>query len=110
MEKWKRREPGRVTQTIPRRPLSEPCPASFAQRRLWFLHQLDPDSSAYTITVAFRFAGTLDRGALEHSLRAIIEREVATLGSDKTDRAALAALFGEVALRLTNEFKIPGDR
>ncbi len=43
-------------------------------------------------------------------LRAIIEREVATLGSDKTDRAALAALFGEVALRLTNEFKIPGDR
>lgn len=42
-------------------------------------------------------------------LRAIIEREVATLGSDKTDRAALAALFGEVALRLTNEFKIPGD-
>lgn len=43
-------------------------------------------------------------------LRAIIEREVAALGNDKTDRAALAALFGEVALRLTNEFKIPGDR
>ena len=43
-------------------------------------------------------------------LRAIIEREVAALGNDKTDRAALAGLFSEVALRLTNEFKIPGDR
>lgn len=42
-------------------------------------------------------------------LTALIEREVAALGNDKTDRAALAALFSEVALRLTNEFKIPGD-
>ena len=42
-------------------------------------------------------------------LRALLEREVAALGSDKTDRAALAALFNEVALRLTNEFRIPGD-
>ena len=42
-------------------------------------------------------------------LRALLEREVAALGSDKTDRAALAALFSEVALRLTNEFRIPGD-
>ncbi|HEX8069956.1 MAG TPA: hypothetical protein VF546_08395 [Pyrinomonadaceae bacterium] len=42
-------------------------------------------------------------------LVARIEREVAALGHDKTDRAALAALFGEVALRLTNEFRIPGD-
>ncbi len=42
-------------------------------------------------------------------LTALIEREVAALSNDKTDRAALAALFSEVALRLTNEFKIPGD-
>lgn len=43
-------------------------------------------------------------------LAALVEREVAALSSDKTDRAALAGLFSEVALRLTNEFKIPGDR
>lgn len=42
-------------------------------------------------------------------LVALVEREVAALGNDKTDRAALASLFNEVALRLTNEFKIPGD-
>jgi DNA anti-recombination protein RmuC len=42
-------------------------------------------------------------------LSAIIEREAAELGNDKTDRSALAALFTEVALRLNGEFKIPGD-
>ena len=41
-------------------------------------------------------------------LVALVEREVAALGNDKTDRASLAALFNEVALRLNNEFKIPG--
>lgn len=42
-------------------------------------------------------------------LAAMLEREVAELGHDKTDRASLASLFTEVALRLNNEFKIPGD-
>ena len=42
-------------------------------------------------------------------LRALLEREVAALGNDKTDRAALASLFTEVALRLSNEFSLPGD-
>jgi hypothetical protein len=39
----------------------------------------------------------------------MLAREVAELSRDKTDRAALAALFSEVALRLSDEFKIPGD-
>lgn len=42
-------------------------------------------------------------------LSAMLEREAAVLRNDKTDRSALAALFTEVALRLNNEFKIPGD-
>ncbi len=42
-------------------------------------------------------------------LSAMLEREAAELRNDKTDRSALAALFTEVALRLNNEFKIPGD-
>ena len=39
----------------------------------------------------------------------MLAREVAELSRDKTDRSALAALFSEVALRLNDEFKIPGD-
>ncbi|MGB7924954.1 MAG: hypothetical protein WCF57_17065 [Pyrinomonadaceae bacterium] len=42
-------------------------------------------------------------------ISAMLAREVAELGRDKTDRAALAALFSEVALRLSDDFKIPGD-
>jgi DNA anti-recombination protein RmuC len=38
-----------------------------------------------------------------------IEREATELRTDKTDRSALAGLFTEVAMRLTNDFKIPGD-
>jgi hypothetical protein len=42
-------------------------------------------------------------------LSALLDRQVSELGNAKTDRAALAGLFSEVALRLNNEFKIPGN-
>lgn len=39
----------------------------------------------------------------------LVERETAELGHAKTDRASLASLFTEVALRLNDDFKIPGN-
>ena len=41
---------------------------------------------------------------------ALLERELAALDKDKTGRASLSALFSEVALRLNNDFKMPGDK
>ena len=41
-------------------------------------------------------------------LTAALEREAGELRADKTDRSALAAMFTEVAMRLNNDFKIPG--
>ncbi|MBV9209246.1 MAG: hypothetical protein JOZ52_01385 [Acidobacteria bacterium] len=41
-------------------------------------------------------------------LLAALEREASELRTDKTDRSALAALFTELAMRLNNDFKIPG--
>ncbi len=38
-----------------------------------------------------------------------VERELTSLRAEKTDRAALAALFSEVALRLNNEFVLPTE-
>ncbi|MGH7978605.1 MAG: condensation domain-containing protein, partial [Limisphaerales bacterium] len=48
-------------------------PASFAQERLWFLHQLKPNA-AYNIPLAFRIKGRLNRDFLEQCLNQIIER------------------------------------
>lgn len=41
------------------------------------------------------------------ALTALLERSTSELRNEKTDRAALASLFMEVAMRLNHEFKIP---
>jgi hypothetical protein len=46
--------------------------------------------------------------ARHDELAAILERRVGELRDGKTDRAALATLFNEVALRLSDQFQIPG--
>ncbi|GAA0229475.1 hypothetical protein GCM10009527_027460 [Actinomadura nitritigenes] len=51
-----------------------PLPPSFAQRRLWFLHQLDPGSAEYDQPLALRLRGALDVPALTRALDAIVER------------------------------------
>jgi DNA anti-recombination protein RmuC len=42
-------------------------------------------------------------------LAAALAREARELRSDKADRAALSNLFTELAMRLNNEFKLPGE-
>jgi hypothetical protein len=41
-------------------------------------------------------------------LTSLLERRFAELHHSKTDRAGLASLFSEVALRLSDQFKVPG--
>ena len=49
-------------------------PLSFAQQRLWFIHQLEPDSPAYNLPFALRLKGDLDVSALSRSLADIVAR------------------------------------
>lgn len=53
---------------------NQPLPLSFAQQRLWFLNQLEPDSTAYNIPIALRITGDLDVRALEHAFGDLIKR------------------------------------
>ncbi len=58
-------------------PRSESIPLSFAQARLWFLDQLQPESSLYNIPLALRLSGQLNITALQSSINEIIRRHEA---------------------------------
>ncbi|WP_338580278.1 non-ribosomal peptide synthetase [Pseudomonas sp. ML2-2023-6] len=60
--------------TLPR---DQELPQSLAQNRLWFMWQLDPQSSAYTIPGGLRLRGELDEAALRSSFARLIERHEA---------------------------------
>ncbi|MFT3764376.1 MAG: amino acid adenylation domain-containing protein [Minicystis sp.] len=59
---------------LTRVPREGALPLSFAQERLWFLDQLDPDSTSYNIPARLRLTGQLDVPALERALREIVRR------------------------------------
>jgi len=60
-----------------RRAAGEPLPASYAQRRLWFLDRLEPGSPVYHLPGAVRLTGPLDDGALEDALAEVVRRHEA---------------------------------
>ncbi|MFK0343223.1 amino acid adenylation domain-containing protein [Pseudomonas asiatica] len=47
---------------------------SYAQRRMWFLWQLDPQGAAYNLPMAVRLTGPLDLAALQHAFDALVAR------------------------------------
>ncbi|MFC4047948.1 amino acid adenylation domain-containing protein, partial [Dactylosporangium siamense] len=51
-----------------------PLPLSFAQQRLWFLQQLEPDSTEYNVYRPMHIVGAFDLPAMRAALDAIVER------------------------------------
>ncbi|MFC6022919.1 amino acid adenylation domain-containing protein, partial [Plantactinospora solaniradicis] len=66
--------PGAVAPPIVPVDRSLPLPLSFAQQRLWFLTQLEPDSIEYNTPVEIRLTGALDVDALRVALSALVAR------------------------------------
>ncbi|WDD36956.1 amino acid adenylation domain-containing protein (plasmid) [Nostoc sp. UHCC 0926] len=56
---------------------SKNLPLSFAQQRLWFLAQLEPNSPFYNIPAAVRLQGQLNLEALQQSFNEILRRHEA---------------------------------
>jgi hypothetical protein len=89
-------------QLIPPRPahFATQAPLSFSQERLWFLHQLEPESYAFNITNAVRLLGKLNLTALESTLNEIVRRHEAL-------RTTFANVNGEPLQIIAPEMRIP---
>ncbi|HEX8272004.1 MAG TPA: non-ribosomal peptide synthase/polyketide synthase, partial [Longimicrobiaceae bacterium] len=83
-----------AAERIPRRADDGPAPLSFAQQRLWFIHQLDPASSAYNMPFALRLRGALDARALRRSLTELARRHeaVRTVFAERAGQAVQVVL------------------
>ncbi|HKQ06310.1 MAG TPA: amino acid adenylation domain-containing protein, partial [Blastocatellia bacterium] len=76
-------------------------PLSFAQQRLWFIHQLEPESAAYNIPMAVRLSGELNLAALEQSLGEIERRhEVLRTRFELRQSQAVQVIEAEAVVRL----------
>jgi Condensation domain len=62
---------------ISQKQVSKSPPLSFAQQRLWFLDQLEPNTAIYNIPTAVNLKGLLNVTALEKSLNEIVRRHEA---------------------------------
>ena len=79
-----RTEAGVLAPPIQPVPRDQELPLSFAQQRLWFLDQLEPNSPFYNLPEAVRLTGPLDVQALESGLNEIIRRHEALRTSFQT--------------------------
>ncbi|MGN2248412.1 condensation domain-containing protein, partial [Frateuria sp. GZRR35] len=74
--------------TIPARQVRSPCVLSHAQRRLWFIDQLEGANAVYSIPAALRLRGPLDVAALHAAIQDIVDRH-------ETLRTTFRAVSGE---------------
>ena len=77
-------------------------PLSFGQQRLWFLDQLEPESSVYNIPDAIRVNGELDLDSLEKCFNEVIRRQ-------EVLRTTIATVEGKAVLVIAPElhYQIP---
>ncbi len=74
-------------------------PISFAQERLWFLEQYEPESAFYAMPVALRFVGDLELDALRRALDHLVDRH-------ETLRTEFHTVDGRPTLRIAASARV----
>jgi hypothetical protein len=72
---------------------------SYAQQRMWFLQQLEPESAAYNMTFAVRLRGELKREVVERSLNELVKRH-------EVLRTSFGVKDGEAVQRIAAEAEV----
>ncbi|MCZ7434493.1 non-ribosomal peptide synthetase [Streptomyces sp. WMMC1477] len=101
-------EPGAGPEALPRRPEADGphrghhlLPASAGQKRLWFLHRLDPDSArAYLMPGRVELDGPLDADVLREAVDLLVRRH-------ETLRTALVEVDGELFQAVAPAARVP---
>jgi hypothetical protein len=97
-------ERSRVEEEVPpplaRVPRDQPLPLSFAQQRLWFLDQFEPNNPLYNIPRTLRMTGALNIDALERSLNEIVQRH-------ESQRTAFTTVNGQPVQVIESSLAIP---
>ncbi|MDJ0843783.1 amino acid adenylation domain-containing protein [Crocosphaera sp.] len=76
-------------------------PLSFAQKRLWFLNQLDSNNTAYNLLYRFHVQGSLNINAVEKSLSEIRKRH-------EILRTSFVSINGKITQKIEgNQFTLP---
>ena len=95
-------------------------PASYAQRRLWFIDQFDPGNPVYNLSLVYRIEGRIDTRVLERSLKRNVAfvpgrfffpgqdegRETARLNFSMADPATLNAAVATLAGAVRGEMAL----
>ncbi|WP_443193781.1 amino acid adenylation domain-containing protein [Nostoc sp. UHCC 0926] len=82
--------------TIERISRSQELPLSFAQERLWFLAQLEPNNPFYNVPGAVRLQGQLNQEALQQSFNEVLRRHEALRTNFKTVDGQSVAVISSV--------------
>lgn len=105
---------GEIRQTTPIVPIADraaPTPLSFAQQRLWFIHQLEGGSSQYNININLVLRGALDMEALRRTIDTIVARHETLrtrfIQDDKGEVLQLPAAAGPVPVPLVELDALP---
>jgi amino acid adenylation domain-containing protein/non-ribosomal peptide synthase protein (TIGR01720 family) len=117
VERWLHQEQAAVVAAPPPSPIPSGYATttellSFAQQRLWFLHQLVPDSAAYTIRTTVRLVGRLDVAVLKRSLNAVVRRHATlrtTFASQDGQPQQVIAPALTIAMPLLDLSQLPDD-